>query len=63
MNIGGEGSGCNRADHGIGIRITEKDAARFGSRSGKGYDFGSDADRNVPLTYSLNIEITFVNII
>ena len=53
MMIGGGGSGCDRADHGIGI--TEENEAKFGS--GQGYDFGSDANNNVPTTYSLNLWI------
>jgi hypothetical protein len=54
MMIGGGGSGCNRADHGIGI--TEHGAAKFGP-SGEGYlDFGTEASNNPPLsTYSLNL--------
>ncbi len=51
MMIGGGGSGCSRADHGIGI--TEADAAKFGSSNG--YCFGSDANNNGPTTYTLNL--------
>ncbi len=51
MMIGGGGSQCSRADHGIGI--TEFDAARFGSTYG--YGFGFHANNNVPTTYSLNL--------
>jgi hypothetical protein len=50
MMIGGGGSGCYRADHGIGI--TEKDAAQFG---GLNVDFGDNADSNQPSIYSLNL--------
>ncbi|CAB3978375.1 Hypothetical predicted protein [Paramuricea clavata] len=53
MMIGGGGSGCDRADHGIGV--TEENEAKFGS--GQGYDFGSDANKNVATTYSLNLWI------
>ncbi|CAB4035679.1 Hypothetical predicted protein, partial [Paramuricea clavata] len=49
--IGGGGSGCGRADHGIGV--TEENEAKFGS--GQGYDFGNKADNVVPTTYSLNL--------
>ncbi len=51
MMIGGGGSGCSRADHGIGI--TEENAAKFGSK--RGYGFGSYANNKVPTTYSLNL--------
>ena len=59
MMIGGGGSSCARADHGIGI--TETGAASFVAvgRSETEYDFGYDADtRNTPsLSYSLNLWI------
>ncbi len=48
--IGGGGSGCSRADHGIGI--TEENAAKFGV--GQGQDFGDDSGSG-PATYSLNL--------
>ncbi len=51
MMIGGGGSGCSRADHGIGI--TEANEAKFGSS--EGYCFGSHANINVPTTFSLNL--------
>ncbi|XP_022806849.1 uncharacterized protein LOC111343914 [Stylophora pistillata] len=61
MMIGGGGSGCARADHGIGI--TEKDAASFvlhGSAEYESeYDFGYGAYKdNAPSqSYSLNLWI------
>ncbi|XP_028410748.1 uncharacterized protein LOC114533435 [Dendronephthya gigantea] len=51
MMIGGGGSGCNRADHGIGI--TEKNYASFGAS--EGYNFGDDANGFQPTTYALNL--------
>jgi len=47
--IGGGGSSCNRADHGIGI--TEANEAQFGG----GYDFGDDSTTTT--SYSLNLWI------
>ena len=41
LMIGGGGSGCDRADHGIGI--TEESESRFGGSLPK-FDFGNDAD-------------------
>ena len=41
MMIGGGGSSCSRADHGIGI--TETDAGSFVEGSQIEYDFGYDA--------------------
>ena len=59
MMIGGGGSGCARADHGIGI--TETNAASFVEESGGAteYDFGYDASTgNAPSqSYSLNLWI------
>jgi len=55
--IGGGGSSCNRADH--GIAITEADAASFrDSRQGE-HDFGNDgsAGRANAKAYSLNLWI------
>jgi hypothetical protein len=52
MMIGGGGSGCSRADHGIGI--TEEDEAKFGGQEFH-HDFGGDAEYNPPSTYSLNL--------
>ena len=55
MMIGGGGSACKRADHGIGI--TEYNSAMFGSGDAH-YDFGNiDVYKkpNVPTTYSLNL--------
>ena len=59
MMIGGGGSGCNRADHGIGI--TETDAASFvdiGSSQTE-YDFGYNAftGSSPSKSYSLNLWI------
>ena len=52
MMIGGGGSGCRRADHGIGI--TEANSARFGTASCDG-DFGDHC--TYPNSYSLNLWI------
>ena len=53
MMIGGGGSQCSRADHGIGI--TEEDEAKFGGRLPH-FDFGTEANtNNGPTTYSLNL--------
>ena len=52
MMIGGGGLDCDRADHGIGI--TEENEAKFGG-SLPHYDFGHDADRDPPSSYSLNL--------
>ncbi|XP_074607187.1 uncharacterized protein LOC141860101 isoform X3 [Acropora palmata] len=57
LMIGGGGSSCNRADH--GIAITEADAASFrDSRQGE-HDFGNDgsAGRANAKAYSLNLWI------
>ena len=51
MMIGGGGSSCKRADHGIGI--TEENSARFSSSQEA--DFGDDSNR--PNSYSLNLWI------
>ena len=59
MMIGGGGSACERADHGIGI--TEQHDASFVDlgTSATEYDFGYDANtRNAPSqSYSLNLWI------
>ena len=58
MMIGGGGSYCDRADHGIGI--TEANEASFViSNHPTEYDFGYDAERGSPPTqsYSLNLWI------
>ena len=52
MMIGGGGSSCRRADHGIGI--TEYDSARFGTGEQPG-DFGDDY--SITSSYSLNLWI------
>ena len=53
MMIGGGGSGCDRADHGIGI--TEENEAKFGSGTLPEYDFGYSADDSQTSRYSLNL--------
>ncbi|XP_020617430.1 intelectin-1-like [Orbicella faveolata] len=58
MMIGGGGSSCWRADHGIGI--TEKNSASFVEGDGQTeYDFGYDAETGNPpsQSYSLNLWI------
>ncbi|XP_028410723.1 uncharacterized protein LOC114533410 [Dendronephthya gigantea] len=56
MMIGGGGTGCSKADHGIGI--TERKNAGFGGGKAK-YDFGSNAKEGEETTsiYSLNLWI------
>ena len=57
--IGGGGSGCNRADHGIGITETASASFVDPGSSATEYDFGYDANaRNAPTqSYSLNLWI------
>ena len=58
MMFGGGGSGCSRADHGIGI--TENNYGAFEEWSDRGeIDFGNEADNhNSPTTsYALNLWI------
>ena len=59
MMIGGGGSSCARADHGIGI--TETDAASFVEYGvlETEYDFGYDGEKNKApsQSYSLNLWI------
>jgi len=55
MMIGGGGSGCNRADHGIGI--TEAGAASFADNHQGENDFGNYADGTPSQSYSLNLWI------
>ena len=56
MMFGGGGSGCSRADHGIGI--TENDYGGFEEWSGSGEnDFGDDAHYSPTTSYSLNLWI------
>ena len=59
MMIGGGGSGCNRADHGIGITETNDASFVDFGNSQIEYDFGYDAlTRNAPTqSYSLNLWI------
>ena len=52
LMIGGGGSGCDRADHGIGI--TEENESRFGGSLPK-FDFGNDSDVVPTKLYSLNL--------
>ena len=52
--IGGGGSSCGRADHGVGI--TEADTPIFVS-STPNYDFGDDATNTQTTTYALNLWI------
>ena len=54
MIIGGGGSACARADHGIGI--TEEDAAKFGDTQPH-HDFGYEANHTPTSSYSLNLWI------
>ena len=59
MMIGGGGSGCNRADHGIGITETnEASFVELGSTQTE-YDFGYNAEAGTPpsQSYSLNLWI------
>lgn len=56
MMFGGGGSGCNRADHGIGI--TENDYGGFEVWSDSGeQDFGDNAGSSPTTSYSLNLWI------
>ena len=53
MMIGGGGSGCSRADHGIGI--TEANSASFnGISSSNESDFGNESGSGTS-SYSLNL--------
>ena len=52
LMIGGGGSRCKRADHGIGI--TEEDHSRFGGYFPE-FDFGNDANVVPTKLYSLNL--------
>ena len=49
--IGGGGSACSRADHGLGV--TEGDDPRFAS-SGNG-DFGDNGNSGLVTAYALNL--------
>lgn len=53
--IGGGGSGCQRADHGIGI--TENNDSTFQDCSSDigELDFGNEAQRTPTTQYSLNL--------
>lgn len=55
MMFGGGGSGCSRADHGIGI--TEDNDSSFQSSGPAEYDFGYNADYSPSNSYSLNLWI------
>jgi hypothetical protein len=52
MMIGGGGSECDRADHGIGI--TEQNAGRFGGPY-YFFDFGYDYLGEIQKSYALNL--------
>ena len=55
LMIGGGGSGCERADHGIGITETN-DSTFQDCRSDSGeVDFGNEAKHNASTSYSLNL--------
>ena len=56
MMFGGGGSGCNRADHGIGITENNFGAFEEWSDSGEN-DFGDDANSSPTTSYSLNLWI------
>ena len=55
MMFGGGGSGCSRADHGIGI--TEGNYGGFDDHGDGEYDFGENADYLSSTSYSLNLWI------
>ena len=52
LMIGGGGSACDRADHGIGI--TEDNSASFRTSISE-YDFGNEANTEPTKLYSLNL--------
>ena len=52
MMLGGGGSNCEGADH--GIAITKANPPKFGSIS-ESYDFGDDASRAQTTAYALNL--------
>ncbi|XP_031571637.1 uncharacterized protein LOC116305805 [Actinia tenebrosa] len=56
MMIGGGGSACNRADHGIGITENDYGAFEDGLNGGE-YDFGNQASSAPTSLYSLNLWI------
>ena len=56
MMFGGGGSGCSRADHGIGI--TENNYGAFAEWEDSGeQDFGDHASSSSTTSYSLNLWI------
>ncbi|XP_067047496.1 uncharacterized protein [Acropora muricata] len=58
LMIGGGGSSCRRADHGIGITETNSASFRFREGHGSGeYDFGDGRASARSKTYSLNLWI------
>ena len=57
MMIGGGGSGCSRADHGIGV--TEANSANFGY--GPERDFGNDGGSGAS-AYSLNLWVRWFTV-
>lgn len=56
MMFGGGGSGCSRADHGIGITENDQGGFEVWSDSGE-LDFGNDALSSPTTSYSLNLWI------
>lgn len=56
MMFGGGGSGCNRADHGIGITENNYGAFEEWEDSGE-QDFGDNANSYPTTSYSLNLWI------
>jgi len=59
MMIGGGGSSCQRADHGIGITEANEASFKQQSSSNNKYDFGDDARASSTRSqsYSLNLWI------
>ena len=53
MMIGGGGTACERADHGIGI--TEANQASFNDGGTREHDFGDEAYHSQNSSYSLNL--------
>ena len=56
MMIGGGGSGCHRADHGIGITENNNGGAFDDQGTGE-WDFGDEANNSPTSSYSLNLWI------
>ena len=55
MMIGGGGSGCQRADHGIGITETNDSTFQYCSNDSGELDFGNEANSTPGTSYSLNL--------